>query len=253
MWMLTRDMKWDNINLWILGGGAVGWWFGDALNRYNQERRRNLPAAPPPAAEDGPGNANIGGDVPNQPAPAAAQAGVGLRARRPRSPTANRLLTALIPLIHLDTDAAQLRLPGSSTQQAATGDPDPARPPTMPRQPPRWRTQILLPILLWVLTLVPEFEAIRSRAIRRRERAMRVYVGELSATSISDIDPTTEEGGEIQRVFPRGLNRVAKAYYERVMERGEGIDWEEEREAQRALGVVDGEAEREGGLGLGMI
>lgn len=42
-----------------------------------------------------------------------------------------------------------------------------------------------------------------------------------------------------ENVYPEGLNAVAKRYYERVMARGEGVDWDEEREAQRALGIPD--------------
>lgn len=58
--------------------------------------------------------------------------------------------------------------------------------------------------------------------------------------------PQAEAPVPAPRVLPDGLGRVAKRYYERVMARGEGIDWEEEREAQRALGIAD---EEQAGLG----
>lgn len=70
---------------------------------------------------------------------------------------------------------------------------------------------------------------------------MRVAVGEATA----DQGPDEAQGeGERENVYPEGLNAVAKRYYQRVMARGEGVDWEEEREAQRALGIPE---EEEGG------
>jgi hypothetical protein len=76
---------------------------------------------------------------------------------------------------------------------------------------------------------------------------MRVVVGEATTAAARDTrSDDEEEGGEgaRQNVYPEGLNSVAKRYYERVMARGEGVDWEEEREAQRALGIPE---EEEGG------
>ena len=55
------------------------------------------------------------------------------------------------------------------------------------------------------------------------------------------------------RVYPLGLNAVAKRYYERMMDRGEGIDWEEEREAQRAMGIGEEEERDQGGMRMGML
>ena len=55
------------------------------------------------------------------------------------------------------------------------------------------------------------------------------------------------------RVYPMGLNATAKRYYERVMDRGEGIDWEEEREAQRAMGIGEEEERDRGGMRMGML
>lgn len=212
----------------------MGWWVGDAFNRLNQERRRNQPAAPAAGAGVA---ANAGG--PGIPAQAAADApvhaGAAVRANHRRSPASNNLLASVIPLVHLDVDAGQLRLPTSPTHREAN---HPVHPREAQRQPPRWLTQFCLPVLLWVVTLMPEWEAIRARAIRRRERTMRVLVGEMSAGA-----QIVEEGAEALRIYPEGLNPAAKAYYERVMARGEGIDWEEEREMQRALGVAEEELE----------
>ena len=101
--------------------------------------------------------------------------------------------------------------------------------------------------MLWIITLIPEWEAYRARAIRRRERAMRILVGELSVNA--DVPVVVGNAQQTSaRVLPENLTPAAKAYYERVMERGEGIDWEEEREAQRALGVADEEREERPGV-----
>jgi hypothetical protein len=64
---------------------------------------------------------------------------------------------------------------------------------------------------------------------------MRAAVGEATAAAAQG----DEEEGERENVYPEGLNDVAKRYYERVMARGEGVDWDEEREAQRAMGIPD--------------
>ena len=204
---------------------------------------------------------------------------------RPRPPPGSlTLFTRTIPLIHLDTDARQLHL-----------HEQPARTPLA--RPMRLLTQLLLPLALWVITLVPEWEVVRARAIRQRERSMRVLVGEMSTapspvvetTPLPDIDgyaQPREEGtdntGEfdeeasqtgdanhlsggndgglgaelrrnVVRIYPPGLNAVAKRYYERVMDRGEGIDWEEEREAQRAMGIGEEEEGDRGGMRMGVL
>ena len=253
MWMLTRDMQWDDVSLWIIGGGALGWWLGDAMNRYHQERRRIPTTVPPPAVDAG-RNANVGADIPAQvAAEAPMHARVAARANRQRVPPGSSILTSIIPLVHLDTDARQLGLPGSSRLQYM-GNPgaDRGRAAPIQQSPPWWKTQFCLPIFLWIVTLIPEWEALRARAIRRRERAMRVLVGELSASAASTDTEPASEGQDPPRILPEGLGPKAKAYYERVMERGEGIDWEEEREAQRALGEVQDEPE-EGGLGVRML
>lgn len=84
---------------------------------------------------------------------------------------------------------------------------------------------------------------------------MRVLVGELN-TSPPGVGHVQEGGGEdaevqaeqnVELVLPEGLNEVARKYYLRTMERGEGIDWEEEREAQRAMGI--GREEEDAGAG----
>jgi hypothetical protein len=70
---------------------------------------------------------------------------------------------------------------------------------------------------------------------------MRVVVGEATAAAAAaDGENVDGDGdGERENVYPEGLNAVAKRYYQRVMARGEGVDWEEEREAQRAMGIPD--------------
>jgi hypothetical protein len=186
---------------------------------------------PRPAAE---AEVPQGGGVPQ--ADGQPPAGVNGRAPiRPARPPTLASTTAFIPLLHLRTDAAQLGHPttdmrGTTTDMRGTTTSTPTR-----RQPPWILTQLLLPFCLWFITLIPEWENIRARAIRRRERAMRAAVGDATAAAAQG----DEEEGERENVYPEGLNDVAKRYYERVMARGEGVDWDEEREAQRAMGIPD--------------
>lgn len=50
-------------------------------------------------------------------------------------------------------------------------------------------------------------------------------------------DATGNSEQEPPTILPDGLLPEARRYYLRVIAKGEGIDWEEEREAQRAMGV----------------
>jgi hypothetical protein len=229
LWMLTRGMPWGDVRFWVLAGAAGGWWIADGFNAWNRERPRVV--RPRPAAE---AEVPQGGGVPQ--ADGQPPAGVNGRAPiRPARPPTLASTTAFIPLLHLRTDAAQLGHPttdmrGTTTDMRGTTTSTPTR-----RQPPWILTQLLLPFCLWFITLIPEWENIRARAIRRRERAMRAAVGEATAAAAQG----DEEEGERENVYPEGLNDVAKRYYERVMARGEGVDWDEEREAQRAMGIPD--------------
>jgi hypothetical protein len=83
---------------------------------------------------------------------------------------------------------------------------------------------------------------------------MRVLVGELNTPGAADVEGSGEaaEAQTAELVLPEGLNEVGRKYYLRTMERGEGIDWEEEREAQRAMGVGREEEEAGGGF-MGMF
>lgn len=298
LWMLTQHMAWDDFRLWILGGAAGGWWLGDGMHRFHRERqvRAGAAAAAQPGIPrpDGQGDVNDGippnvaADAPIHAAAAAAAAaggaGVGGVPGRPRIQRQRNPWT-LLSLLHMDVDARQLHLPLSSTHSALDASDaqrtatDPARAEAIRRragrQPARLLTQLLLPVALWVITLVPEFEAIRARAIRKRERAMRVLVGELTANSPetglggvgAEVDPAAQfEAAAVEdesegvgrlpvprHVLPQGLGVVAGKYYVRVMQQGEGIDWEEEREAQRALGVGDEDADEGDGMRLRML
>ena len=256
IWMFTRDMRWDDFRLWIIAGGTMGWWLGDALNRLQPgliwagqggARAR----AGRQGGQGEPGGAQPGANLPNNVAADAPihapAAGVpplvvpnGAAIRPPRAHvSASSLFARLIPLLHLDIDSEHLHLENGRR---------PAR------QPPRILTQFFLPVALWVITLVPDWESARGRAIRQRERSMRVLVGEMSTIS-SPVEPSTQSDAQTSqterdqgraedrpaRVLPPGLSVAATKYYRRVIERGEGIDWEEEREAQRAMGVGEEE------------
>lgn len=56
-----------------------------------------------------------------------------------------------------------------------------------------------------------------------------------------------EQAPEMQREpeLPAGLSRPARDYYLRVLSSGDTIDWNEEREAQRAMGVGEEQDERD--------
>jgi hypothetical protein len=227
LWMLTRGMTWGDVRFWVLAGAAGGWWIADGFNAWNRENPRR--PRPNPIAEGGPAvQGEDGAAQPNGQA-AAGRAGVA----RPARPPTLASTTAFIPLLHLRTDAAQLGHPTTDLRGTTTSTPT-------RRQPPWIITQFALPFCLWFITLIPEWENIRARAIRRRERAMRVVVGEATAAAAAqDEAEGFAEEGEREHVYPEGLNAVAKRYYSRVMARGEGVDWEEEREAQRAMGIPD--------------
>ncbi|WVR05358.1 hypothetical protein IAU60_002372 [Kwoniella sp. DSM 27419] len=270
IWMLTRGMKWQDSRFWIIAGLAGGWWLVDSTRQIRElmqaeDARTRLPVAPraPDAAGSGGENGNRGADTGpgenHEPAerpvvaPDANIARPGAQGRRgAERRAASGFEATSVPLFYLDEDANQLRLPPPSL-----------RPPTAFARTPRsrpWRlmTQFFLPVLLWFVTLIPEWEAIRARAIRRRERAMRVLVNETQPV-ISENgadDGETESLGAVrpvEAVLPDGLSVLARNYYLRVMERGEGIDWEEEREAQRAMGVGEEDADEGDGMRLRML
>lgn len=56
-----------------------------------------------------------------------------------------------------------------------------------------------------------------------------------------------EQAPETQREpeLPAGLSGPARDYYLRVLSSGDTIDWNEEREAQRAMGVGEEQDERD--------
>jgi hypothetical protein len=263
IWMLTGSMKWDDFRFWVVGGGLMGWWIGDVANQlrpgiiWNNGQGAQPGQAPEAGAGAVPNNGGNGGNGVAGANPTGVPFGNTARVR----PSAGHIVTRLIPLIHLDTDAEQLRL----ARNRPLGQP--------------WRvlTQLLLPIALWFITLIPDWESLRARAIRRRERAMRVWVSELTvartaaeaeAARTATAQQSTEEsaaesqpaqpdqgtaGDDSGRapVLPEGLSVAARRYYERVIGRGEGIDWEEEREAQRAMGIAD-EEDRQADDGMRM-
>ncbi|EIW70059.1 hypothetical protein TREMEDRAFT_29901 [Tremella mesenterica DSM 1558] len=260
LWMLTRGMGWDDPRFWVIGGAAAGWWVGDGLNRYRIEmrQRRRTQIQPTPLPNQIPQNQQNGQNGQNQ----APNIGLGIQAGREgravqngRNPNGrSRRRRNFNPLnffayVHLNTDRRQLHL-SRSTSEPRLRD--------RRRVQPSWfQTQLLLPVSLWFITLVPSWESARGRRIRQRERAMRVVVGGVDRSSVSDSNLGLGISGSGMRrhVLPDGLGEAAKRYYERVLQRGEGIDWEEEREAQRALGVGD-EEDRNGegaGMGLGLF
>lgn len=286
LWMLTRNMKWNDGRFWFLSAAAALFWLAEAVPRLRLEARQRAAAAAA-AAQDGlPADQahdalnGIAADAPAHVRDALRAA--GLPAGRPARAQRRGLLASLA-LLHMDTDSRQLHLPRSSlhsaldqasAQRRATNINDPDRIAAYRRRagprPPWIVTQLLLPVALWVITLVPALETIRAKAIKKRESAMRVLVGELTAAQAATeaaeaaaaAEPATESTGDHHGesaqpaapaqadaprppVLPVGLDNVARKYYARVIARGEGIDWEEELEAQRALGVGGEEDQRQ--------
>ncbi|WVO14053.1 hypothetical protein L204_101679 [Cryptococcus depauperatus] len=228
MWMLTRGMKWSDPKYWLIAGVGWGWWLMDIWGALSTRmRQRNINAI----ANDIANNAEVARE--NN---ARANRFVGNGHQRHVPPNANAtagyqrlpgfVFAALPPIVHLSTDEGQLLLrdPYRTNNTFAPSS----------RACPSWlQTQLFLPIALWFITLIPGWEAARARLIRKRERDMRTLV----AGSNPDLPPPA--GGELasEYVLPNRLSEQAKRYYERIIARDETIDWEEEREAQRVMGV----------------
>jgi hypothetical protein len=121
-----------------------------------------------------------------------------------------------------------------------------------------------MPIYLFIISAAPAADAARKMAIRQREVHMRLLVQKLtkaaeeaakankerlasqesedprldsaSAEDTASAQPTVQQADPPHHpVLPRGLGKPAQRYYRRVLEKGETVDWEEEREAQAAL------------------
>lgn len=221
---------WDP-RIWMIGGAAFAWWVIDGAAQWRvigarQQAAQANGAPQAQAEEENPLDpALMAAGQPREPVqnapPRNLPAGNGPPQMRNMNLPNNVDWLKIIPLWNLDHDAMYLRLPRQGTEPA----PIPATRPNF------YHCRMLLPVYLWLVTLVPAFEANRHRAIRQRERTMRSMVTALT--------PQTE-GAE--RVFPDGLLSQVKAYYLRVVSRDEQIDWEEERDAQRAMGIRDEDA-----------
>lgn len=275
VWMLTRNMGWLDQRLWLLAGAAFGWWVVDGYSQWWAETREQRTRARraqrraeaqarlanprahrerlqavargerAAAAEENPLDPGLmAAGEPESDAEEAPAIG-GATARQ---------ISAALPLFHLDVEAAQLRLPHAIDAQPprTAGAPAPPAPSAPALRPPPDAhpsilvTHLLLPVYLWFLTLVPAFEARRARAIRQRERTMRAVLDGLNPR------PEGEEEDATPRPFilPDGISKAARRYYARVAERPEGIDWDEEREAQRAMGIPEEEGEAAAGIAL---
>lgn len=270
VWMLSRSMNWNDNRLWLMGGCATAWWLMDGYNQWYTETsaertrarraRRRVEAqarlADPEAArarrEAVARGERVEEENPLDPGLMAA----GDRARDGEADDAEdttfgnataRQLAAALPLLHLWDDAAELRLPEDHLRVPGTPTPRPTLRGVPYTHPSFLVTQVLMPIYLWLLTLVPAFEARRARAIRARERTMRALVAEMNprASQAEGEEETTRP-----LVLPDGISKAARRYYARVAERPEGIDWDEEREAQRAMAIPDEEAEAGAGIAL---
>ncbi|KGB79654.1 hypothetical protein I307_03048 [Cryptococcus deuterogattii 99/473] len=243
LWMLTRGMKWTDPRYWAIAGIAWGWWAVDGWNViavFLRNRQANeLAQEAERAVHNGRQAIPAGtGFEANQPRQAPAQGNNAPNHRRNHSPHA--LSTSFAPLVHLSIDNIQLRIPPPSSRQPDSFAPAPRT------QPPRFQTQVLLPVFLWAVTLIPGWETARASLIRKRERQMRALVNATNP-ELRQAGESAEQAPEMQRELelPAGLSVPARDYYLRVLSSRDTIDWNEEREAQRAIGVGEEQDERE--------
>lgn len=270
IFMLGRNLPWTDTNLWLMLAAGGAWWVFDTYSHWAVERRaERIRQRAERALEQREGRRRrrdrddvvvreYGVDGEIQPEREREprrererererrRGGAGARRSAPAPPRESDWVR--LPLYHLDVDNRQLRLPPSALEipQGANGMPGPTPVPDLRRAPatqPGWfKTHILLPLYLWFLTLIPDFEVRRARAIRQRERAIRALVNERRGQT----NAAEGESAEIQSQWlPDGISPTAKRYYERVIARPESIDWDEEREAQRAMGLPDEEEQEE--------
>lgn len=275
LWMLTRGMSWKDNRFWFLAAGAGCWWVVDGYNQWVAEnrvqreaRRRRAARQPRPATEGGQQDGNVPLDAAAQaaadaPVHAAAAARAGAAGIRPRQGGARRPQGAewvlRVPLFHLEEDAYQLRLasrPTNANRGGVNQSESTELGPEPRSRPNGWITNALLPAYLWFLTLIPAFEASRARLIRQRERSMRAIVTSMNPEDHqndgADAEAEGTEGATPRHdlVLPTGLSYQARKYYTRVAESSEMIDWEAERDAQRAMGIPDEDEGAAAGAGF---
>lgn len=236
--------------LW--GLALLGWWVYEGMGEYR--RAVGGPSRPPAAAALPPviPNPSVGPETSDSADGAASSsAPAASLSQRPiptftLTPTSSPLhALALVGLQHeIDLLSLTPRSWPRNNFFTPTSQPPIATAPLPPPSAPS-RTQALLrtlylaPLLL-LLTIAPPLEALRTQTIRRRETAMRDLVEALTPPNPSDASSGSAY------VLPEGLGADAKAYYRRVLERGERIDWDAEEAAQRELLGREGEREREG-------
>lgn len=140
------------------------------------------------------------------------------------------------------------------------------------------RTQLVVPFVLWFVTLVPAWDVARRQEIRRRENEIRessrviLEVAERDLAQLKTLREQAEQGqlpkeqleaeeralresgmdietghgpwskpvklpnDDKKYAIPTNLSPRAERYWLRVLAKTEGIDWEEEREAQERMG-----------------
>lgn len=269
IFMLGRNLPWTDTNLWLMLAAGGAWWAFDTYSHWVVERRaerirqraeRALEQREGRRRRRGGGEEVVvreygaDGEIQGEPRGERERergdrerrrGGAGGRRQAPAPP--READWTRVPLYHLDIDNRQLRLPPSVLEvpTGQNGMPGPAPVPDLRRAPathPGWfKTHILLPLYLWFLTLIPDFEVRRARAIRQRERSIRALVNDRRGTAAQG---EAQSQGQPQWL-PDGISPTARKYYERVAARPESIDWDEEREAQRAMGLPDEEEQEE--------
>jgi hypothetical protein len=269
LWMLTRGLHSSDWRYWAFEAFGVTWWLWECFGIYRAERRKLDGIA---RAQGNGGQRNAQGN--NRPAENGVVRGpgpAGLPDPGRRTTAASRRNARgpnPIPLFGLAYERRCLRLfyhdPAST--RAVTSVTDHRIPrqdqnlPLAPREPGFVWTHIVMPLFVLLLSIWPDGDNARRAAIREREVHMRLLSQKLTEAeqqeeptatttetrtddtmddSLATADPssTTEPStsSAIPPVIPKNLGPRAQRYWARVLERGETIDWDEERAAQADL------------------
>ncbi|GHJ84722.1 hypothetical protein NliqN6_1124 [Naganishia liquefaciens] len=274
LWMLTRGLPISDWRYWAFVGVGIGWWLWECLGIFRTERRRLNGLARAQGMEDQRNAPRNEGPAENGELRGPGPAGLPDPGRRTNTASRrNARKPNPIPLFGLAYERRCLRLfyydPASTRPViSATDHRIPRRDQNLPLAPPEpgflW-IYIVMPLYVLLLSLWPDGDNARRAAIREREVHMRLLSQKLTeaerqdrvttsttgsatadATGASTINESTStrdsswvtepsEEPTVQPVIPKGLGPRAQQYWARVLERGETIDWDEERAAQAEL------------------
>lgn len=257
-YLFTQDESWVESSVWA--AGLMAWWIWEGVKEWRrlavQERASAVAATPAPATVPPPPttlnssspHAEHAIGTPTTDATTTISSSPPQPARPfptftlPASPTPAHYLSllGLAYESHLLQLTPSSRLPFEARRRGFNASTP---------SPPSLVERLLLPPLIFLLTFLPPLEQHRSSAIRAREKVMR----EIMLSSSTPTSATSTTSTSALPFLPPGLVAPeAKAYYLRVWERGERIDWQAEAEAQREV-LEREEREREEAEGRGNV